>query len=67
MDIFKRTKSSRPTSKKAPPTIQTKLKPNNIITKLFTPMGERRLASRVQLVLEVEDQCFVDRFGDEPA
>ena len=52
---------------KAPPTIPTKPKPNKIITKLFTPMGEMRSTSRVQLVLEVEDQCIVDRFGDDPA
>jgi hypothetical protein len=61
--IFSRTKTNRTTSK-APTTIQKKTKANNILKK--KTLGKRS-TSRVQLVLEVLDQCIDDRFGDVPA
>ena len=64
-NVFSRIKTSRSTSK-APPTIQKKTKVNNILTAMFTLLGKRRSTSRVQLVLEVEDQCIDDRYGDVP-
>jgi hypothetical protein len=63
--IFNRTKTSRSTSK-ATPIIRTKSKKNNIITNMLASLGKRRSTSRVQPVMDVEDQSIDDRFGDVP-
>ena len=37
-----------------------------MLTKTVATLGKRRSTSRVQPIVEVEDQCIVDRFGDVP-
>ena len=61
-----RTKTSRSTSN-APTTIQKKTKADNILTKTVATLGKRRSTIGVQPIVEVEDQCIVDRFGDVPS
>jgi hypothetical protein len=65
MNVFKRTTTSRSTSK-ALPTVRKISKPNNILTRMFKTLGKRRSTSRVQPVLEVEGQSIEDQFGDAP-
>jgi hypothetical protein len=64
-NIFAKTKPSRSTSK-APSITRHKSKTNNILTKMFKSKGKRRSTSRVQPVLEVENQSIDERFGDVP-
>jgi hypothetical protein len=64
-NIFNRTKTSRSTSKVIT-AVRTKTQPNNILTRIFKPLGKKRSTSRVKPVMDVEDQCIDDRFGDTP-
>ena len=64
-NIFNRTKTSRSTGK-AFAIVRTTTKPNNVLTRTFKALGKRRSTSRVQPVMEGEDQCIDDRFGDTP-
>jgi hypothetical protein len=64
-NVFDRTKTSRLTSK-ANPITRKIWKKNNILTRMFTTLGKGQSTSRVQSVLEVEEQCIEDRFGDVP-
>ena len=64
-NVFKRTKTSRSTSK-ALPTIRMITKKDNLITRMFTKLGKSRSTSRVQSISDIEQQCIVDRFGDSP-
>ena len=63
--LFVRTKTSQSTSKARPP-IRKKTKTNNILTEMFISLGKKRSTSRVHPVMEVENQCIDDRYGDVP-
>jgi len=64
-NVFTRIKPRRSTSRALPST-KVVMKQNKLLTRMFTKMGKSRSTSRVRPILEVEEQCIGDRFGDFP-
>ena len=65
-NVFSRTKPNRSTSKAPTPIQKQKYKVDNMLTQMFTNLGEKRSTSRVHPVVDVVDQSIDDRFGDVP-
>ena len=64
-NVFTRIKPCRSTSRALPST-KVVMKQNKLLTRMFTKMGKSRSTSRVRPIMEVEEQCIGDRFGDVP-
>jgi hypothetical protein len=64
-NVFKRIKPRRSTSRELPST-KVVTKQDKLLTRMFTKLGKSRSTSRVQPILEIEEQCIGDRFGDVP-
>ena len=65
-NVFSRTKPNWSTSRASTPIQKQKYKVDNILTQMFTNLGEKRSTSRVHPVVDVVDQSIDDRFGDVP-
>jgi hypothetical protein len=64
-NVFTRNKNSRSTSRPVPIS-RPITRPDNLINRMFATLGKHRSTSRVKPILDVEDQCIVDRYGDFP-
>ena len=65
-NVFSRTKPNRSTSKAPTPIQKQKYKVDNMLTQMFTNLGEKTSTSRVHPVVDAVDQSIDDRFGDVP-